>query len=75
MRTTIDIEDDALQAAREVAAHRRASLGKVVSDLIRKALEPGPAPAVRNGVPLLPARPAVAATPTMDLVNDLRDEA
>jgi hypothetical protein len=74
MRTTIDIDDDILQAAKELAALRRLTAGRVISDLARKALEPVRAGQVRNGVPVLPPRPAGAPRPTMKLVNAMRDE-
>lgn len=38
MRTTLDIDDDVLAAAREHAARERRSLGAVLSDLAREAL-------------------------------------
>jgi hypothetical protein len=75
VRTTLDIDDDVLQAAKELAASRASTAGKVLSDLARKALQPTRTPRVRNGVPLLPRRPAGAPRPTMKLVNELRDEA
>jgi hypothetical protein len=75
MRTTLDIDDDVLQAAKELAASRRTTAGRVLSDLARKALEPaGTVPSVRNGVPVLPRRPSSAPRPTMKLVNALRDD-
>jgi hypothetical protein len=75
MRTTLDLDDDVLQAAKEIAESRRTTAGKIVSELIRKALErPAGTTRVRNGVPLLPRRPAGAPRPTMKLVNTLRDE-
>lgn len=74
MRTTLDIDDDVLQAAKEIAAGRRSTAGKVVSDLIRAALQPRRNERVRNGVPLLPRRRPGARRPTMKLVNELRDE-
>ncbi len=75
MRTTLDLDDDVLQAAKEIAESRSTTAGKVVSELIRKALErPARTARVRNGVPLLPRRPAGAPRPTMKLVNTLRDE-
>ncbi len=74
MRTTLDIDDDLLQAAKELAASRRSTTGKVVSDLMRAALQPRHTDRVRNGVPLLPRRAAGARRPTMKLVNELRDE-
>ena len=69
-----DIDDDILQAAKEIAASRRTTAGKVVSDLVRAALRPPRNDRLRNGVPLLPRRSAGAARPTMRLVNHLRDE-
>jgi hypothetical protein len=76
MRTTLHLDDDILQAAKEIAESRKTTAGKVVSELVRKALErPEPAARVRNGVPLLPPRPAGAPRPTMKLVNALRDDA
>ena len=38
MRTTLDIDDDVLQAAKELAEAEHKSAGRVVSDLVRKAL-------------------------------------
>lgn len=74
MRTTLDIDDDVLQAAKELAMLKGKSAGKVLSELARQALNPAKAPRVRNGVPLLPRRPAGHPRPTMKLVNELRDE-
>jgi hypothetical protein len=73
MRTTLDLDVDILQAAKELASARGQTLGKVVSDLARKALESPRAARLRNGVPLLPRRPSGAPKPTMKLVNALRD--
>jgi len=74
VRTTIDLDPDVLQAAKELAAARGTTAGKVLSDLARKALESPRAGRVRNGVPLLPRRARGAPRPTMKLVNELRDE-
>lgn len=38
MRTTLSIDDDALEAARKLAEARKQPLGRVVSDLIRRGL-------------------------------------
>jgi len=75
MRTTLDIDDDVLQAAKELAALRGMTAGQVVSELARRALSPSGTHRVRNGVPLLSRRPARSPRPTMRLVNDLRDDA
>jgi hypothetical protein len=74
MRTTLDIDDDVLQAAKELAASSRKTTGQVLSDLARRALQPTRTSRVRNGVPVLPRRPSGAPRPTMKLVNTLRDE-
>lgn len=39
MRTTLDIEDDVLSAAREIARQRNVSAGAVISRLLRDALQ------------------------------------
>jgi len=73
VRTTLDLDADVLQAAKELAAVRKTTAGKVLSELARKGLEAPRAARVRNGVPLLPPRAKGAARPTMKLVNELRD--
>ncbi len=75
MRTTLDIDDDILQAAKEIAATEGRTAGKVLSELARKGLTPlRQKVRVRNGVPLL--QPPAPGTPpmTMKRVNELRDE-
>ena len=74
MRTTLDIDDDVLQAAKEIAVTQGSTAGKVLSDLARKGLAPArPKVRVRNGVPLLAARSQTDRPVTMDRVNELRD--
>ena len=74
MRTTIDIDANVLQAAKELATLHKKTLGAMVSELLRRALEPpASTPKVRNGVPLLRHRPGAPPT-TMAMVNALRDE-
>jgi hypothetical protein len=74
VRTTLEIDDDILQAAKEIAANRASTTGRVLSDLARKALETKRPSRVRNGVPVMPRRAKGSPRPTMDLVNRLRDE-
>jgi len=40
MRTTLQIDDDVLDAARELAASQRRPVGSVISDLARRSLRP-----------------------------------
>jgi hypothetical protein len=56
MRTTLDLEEDVLLAAKELARQRGTSIGKIVSDLVRQALVRSSATATRNGIPLFPIR-------------------
>lgn len=73
MRTTLDLDEDILHIAKELAKLHGKTAGRVVSELVRKSLETQPAPARRNGVPLLPGKRG-GTRPTMELVNRLRDE-
>ena len=73
MRTTLDLDDDVLAAAKEIAANRKTTAGKVLSELARKALAPTGGRRVRNGVPLMPRRPKGSAKPSLADVNRLRD--
>lgn len=74
MRTTLDVDDDVLEAANEIAANSGITAGRVLSDLARKALQPTEIPEIRNGVPLMPRRPEGSTPLTMEIVNRLRDE-
>jgi hypothetical protein len=74
VRTTLDIDDDVLQAAKELAQARGGTAGKVLSNLARQALSAPGKIRVRNGVPVLPRRAAGAPKPTLRQVNELRDE-
>ena len=75
MRTTLDLDEDVLLAAKELAQAGGTTAGKVLSALARKGLTPARAARVRHGVPVLPRRAADSPRPTMKLVNDLRDDA
>jgi hypothetical protein len=73
VRTTLDLDEDVLQAAKELAATRGTTAGRVLSDLARQALTPGGQTRMRNGVPVLKPRPRGAPKPTLKQVNELRD--
>jgi hypothetical protein len=68
MRTTIEIDDDILSVAKELA-----TMGQVVSALARQALTASAGAGTRNGVPLF-STPDTPRPVTMELVNRLRDE-
>jgi hypothetical protein len=74
MRTTLDIDDDVLSAAKERAAGQKTTTGKVISALVRQALtRPAEGPLIeRNGFLVLPSRGGVVTTA---LVQRLAEEA
>ena len=77
MRTTMDLDMDVLQAAKELAAAKGISTGQMLSILVRKALaDDGQAShsgRVRNGVPVLTRRHGGNPI-SLASVNALRDE-
>ena len=74
MRTTFAIDDDVLEAARELASHRCKSIGEVISSLARQTLRlNGFLRETRNGVPLLPRRAGAPAV-TLEHIKLFDDE-
>jgi hypothetical protein len=77
MRTTLDIDEDVLQAAKERARAEGKTTGQVVSELIRQALtQPRGGSGtgevrIVDGIPVIPARGAVV---TKELVDRLIEE-
>jgi hypothetical protein len=73
MRTTLDIDDDILAAAKELASGQKTTAGRVISDLARKALtQPmGPDAVYRNSVWVLPKRGGVV---TPEMVDRLAED-
>jgi hypothetical protein len=74
MRTTLELDDDLLAAAKQIARERGQSLGEVISDLARQSIALTARPKVRNGALLFEPR-AHTIRPDMKKVNELRDEA
>jgi len=73
MRTTIDLEEDVLLAAKEIAKQRGIMVGQVISDLARQAMTRRVPVSRKHGLPLFPVQPD-AGVITLELVNHLRDE-
>ncbi len=73
MRTTLDLDEDVLYVAKQLALQRGKTAGQVISELVRQALEPKNPPRMRNGVPLFTPKPG-AKKPSLELINRLRDE-
>lgn len=77
MRTTLDIADDVLAAARELARRERRTIGDVVSNLLRRALTaPPPLTAIRGPKAIYGVRPFArrGGVVTNDLIDQLRLE-
>jgi hypothetical protein len=76
MRTTLDIEDDVLQAAKELAQREGGTAGKVISNLAQRGLTLTAAERenrsdMRGGVPILPSRGELVA---LEHVQKIQDE-
>ena len=77
MRTTLDIADDVLQAAKERAQRERKTIGETISDLARRALtSPPEPPSVKEPEPIYGLRPFAArgGIVTNELIDKLRDD-
>ena len=76
MRTTLDIDDDVLQAAKERARRNKKTTGEVLSELARSALTAPPqAPAHKlksvHGFRPFPKRGGIV---TNELIDKLRED-
>jgi hypothetical protein len=73
MRTTLEIDDDVLAAARHLAREEGATVGQVISRLALQSLRAKATVKVRNGVRLF-APKAGGSRPDLSVVNRLRDD-
>lgn len=77
MRTTLDIDGDVLQAAKEVAEKARKTAGRVISDWARRGCLAGNEEVrekkrIINGVPILP-RSEKGKIVTMKHIQEIMD--
>jgi hypothetical protein len=76
MRTTLDIAEDVLQAAKERARREKKTTGEVISDLVRQALIESPAASAQRkpeavyGFRPFPTRGGIV---TNELIDKLRE--
>ncbi|MEA2165734.1 MAG: hypothetical protein QOK37_3861 [Thermoanaerobaculia bacterium] len=73
MRTTLDIDEDVLQAARSVASAEGKNIGKALSDIARRGLAPRSQTKTRSGFPVFEVAPDSPAI-TLEMVKDALDE-
>ena len=74
MRTTLDIADDVLQAAKDRARRERKTAGEVISELARSALTQAPRseePKARYGLRPFPRRGGIVSN---ELIDTLRED-
>ncbi len=79
MRTTLDLDEDVLQAAKERAKREHKTAGQVVSELLRQALTappPGATALVREpeGVYGFIPFPSRGGIVTNEMINRIREE-
>ena len=77
MRTTLDIDDDILMAAKELAKSARKTAGQIISELVRKSLTATPIYSAEEteaffGIRPLPRRGAGIVT--NELINKIREQ-
>lgn len=76
MRTTLDIDNDVLQAAKDRARREKKTLGEVISDLARNALTAPPkghsarAPKAIYGVRPFPKRGGIVTNERIDKLRE-----
>ncbi len=82
MRTTLDIDDDVLSAAKGLAAKERKTAGKILSEFFRRALHAPAAAAskasgtkyvIKNGIPVLPSRGEVVTVEKVRRIMEKED--
>lgn len=73
VRTTLELDDDLVAAAKDLARRERTTIGEVISQLALNALKANAQVKVRNGVRVF-APKAAASVPDLRLVNELRDD-
>jgi hypothetical protein len=77
MRTTLDIDDDVLRAAKDLARRERKTAGKMISELVRRALGAAPTasaakePKAVHGLRPFPKRGGIV---TNELIDKLRED-
>ena len=81
MRTTIDIDNDVLSTAKEIARKEKTTAGKVISDFARRGFygaeavvtETSAPYRAKNGVPVLPPTGTLVSDSTIRRIRDDED--
>lgn len=75
MRTTLRIDDDVLSAAKILAEQRGVSVGRALSDLARRGLEPRPQARYENDFPVFEVREGAPIFGPEEVARALEDGA
>ena len=76
MRTTLDIDDDVLQAAKELARREKKTAGDVITELARRALTSPPVartarePKAVHGMRPFPSRGGIVTNQVIDKLRE-----
>jgi hypothetical protein len=79
MRTTLDIDYDVLEAAKDIARAQKKTAGQVISDLARRTLDRPAEPLdmskirIVDGIPVIPSRGGRVVT--SELIEELLEQA
>ena len=74
MRTTVNIDADVYRAAVSLAAERKSTIGRVLSDLARRGLAPSVRAREKDGFPVFEV-PAGAPPITSEMVREAEEDA
>jgi hypothetical protein len=75
MRTTLEIDDEVMEAAKQIARLKNQGIGRALSDLAKRGLVPDASPTVeiQDGIPVWTHRPG-AIVITSEMVRNLADD-
>ena len=73
VRTTVDLDDSVLAAARALARDTKMTLGEAISELAKRGLRSARIPVSRDSFPIFPVSED-APSLTLDQVNEHRDD-
>ncbi|MBK9087756.1 MAG: antitoxin [Holophagales bacterium] len=73
MRTTVNLDADVYRAAASLAAAKKSTLGKVLSDLARRGLAPAVVVRSRDGFPVFDV-PTGAPPITSEMVREAEED-
>lgn len=74
MRTTVTLDDDVARVVRALARERNTTMGRVLSDLVKKGLQAGATSYISDGPDNLPVFQVREGSPPITLLDVRRAE-